>query len=217
MDDAQVQMRYVCDALIVEGWPSTEIVRVAWQERCELIVLGPPASRIDGSARATISRVIRRADLPVLVVRSDPWREYDRVLCAVDRSVTAVDTIALGARLASRHRRELTLFHAYHVPFEHWVGDAPDLEQDAHAYVRALARQAATEVTIARTAVRRGDGFVEILRAAAREGADLVVVGTHGRTGISRALLGSAAEWVMANLPVDVAVGRPHRLTLDRR
>jgi nucleotide-binding universal stress UspA family protein len=199
-----------------EGWPATEIVRAAWQERSELVVLGPPALRIDGSARATIPRVIRRADLPVLVVRGDPWREYRRVVCAVDRSVAAVDTIALAARLAAA-TRELTLLHVYRVPFEPWVGDAPDLEDAALAHVRALAREVADEVAITRTAVRRGDGCVEILRVAAEERADLVVVGTHGRSGLSRTLLGSTAEWVIANAPLDVAVARPHRVSLERR
>jgi nucleotide-binding universal stress UspA family protein len=204
-------------SVIAEGWPATEIVRVAWQERSEVIVVGPPASRVDGSARATISRILRRADLPVLVVRGDPWREYRDVLCAVDRSVTAVDTIALAARLASRTVRAFTLLHSYQVPFEHWVGDAPELEDEAAAYVRALAREVADDVPVVRTAIRRGDPCIQVLRAAAEERAELVAVGTHGRSGISRALLGSAAEWVIANAPFDVAVARPHRVTLERR
>lgn len=203
--------------VVAQGWPAREIVRVAWQERSELIVVGPPASRVDGSARATISRIIRRADLPVLVVRGDPWREYSDVLCAVDRSVTAVDTIALAARLASRTLRAFTLLHAYHVPFEHWVGAAPELEDEALAYVRAFAREVANDVPVVRTAVRRGEPGLQVLRAAVEERAELVAIGTHGRSGIWRAVLGSAAEWVIANAPFDVAVARPHRVTLERR
>jgi nucleotide-binding universal stress UspA family protein len=204
-------------SLVTEGWPATEIVRVAWQKRAELVVVGPPAARIDGSTRSTISRVIRRADLPVLVVRGDPRRGYRRVLCAVDRSVTAVETIALAARLASSSVDSFTLFHAYHVPFEPWLRNAPELEADAIAYVQALALEVGDVVAITRTMVRHGDPCLEILRAAAWERADLVVVGSHGRSAVSRALLGSAAEWVMANAPFDVAVARPHRVTLERR
>jgi nucleotide-binding universal stress UspA family protein len=161
---------------------------------------------------------MRSADLPLLVARGDPWREYRRVLCAVDRSVTAVDTIALAARLSSGTASDHTLFHAYHVPFERWIGpEAPELEEAAVAHVRALAREVADDVAVTRTLVRRGDRCLEILRAAAQERADVVVLGTHARSGISRALLGSAAEWVIANTPFDVAVARPHRVTLERR
>jgi nucleotide-binding universal stress UspA family protein len=204
--------------VVADGWPATEIVRFAWQERSELIVVGPPALRIDGTTRSTISRVIRRADLPVLVARGNPWQEYRSVLCAVDRSVTAVDTIALAARLGSATARAFTLFHAYHVPFELWVGsDVPELEHDAVAYVRALAREIADSVAVTGTVVRRGDRCLEILRAAADLNTDLVVLGTHGRSAISRAVHGSVAEWVIANAPFDVAVARAHRATLERR
>jgi nucleotide-binding universal stress UspA family protein len=203
--------------IVAAGWPAEEIVRFAWQERSELIVVGPPAARIDGSTRATISRVVRRADLPLLVARGNPWQEYRSVLCAVDRSVTAVDTIALAARLSTASRA-FTLFHAYHIPFELWVGsDVPELEHDAVAYVRALAREVADDVAVTSTVVRHGDRCIEIQRAAADVRADLVVLGTHGRSGISRAVHGSVAEWVIANTPFDVAIARPHRATLERR
>jgi nucleotide-binding universal stress UspA family protein len=202
---------------IVEGWPSLEIVRAAWQERAELVVVGPPAVRLDGSARRTIPRIVRRADLPVIVARRDPAREYRRVLCAVDRSVTAVDTILLGARLAAPGAR-VTLFHAVHLPFEPWSrSGAPELEDEGVAHVAALARAVAEEVAIARVLVRPGDRCTELLRALSDERPDVVVVGTHGRAGISRAVLGSYAEWVMANAPVDVVVARPHRIALERR
>jgi nucleotide-binding universal stress UspA family protein len=204
--------------IVAGGWPAEEIVRFAWQERSELIVVGPPAARIDGSTRATISRVVRRADLPLLVARGDPWQEYRSVLCAVDRSVTAVDTIALAARLGTAAARAFTLFHAYHIPFEAWVGsDVPELEHDAVAYVRALAREVADDVAVTGTVVRRGDRCIQIMQAAADVRADLVVLGTHGRSGISRAVRGSVAEWVIANTPFDVAIARPHRATLERR
>jgi nucleotide-binding universal stress UspA family protein len=55
------------------------------------------------------------------------------------------------------------------------------------------------------------------MQAAADVRADLVVLGTHGRSGISRAVRGSVAEWVIANTPFDVAIARPHRATLERR
>jgi nucleotide-binding universal stress UspA family protein len=204
--------------LVWEGWPATEIVRAAWQERSELVVVGPPTTRIDGTARGTIFRVLRRADLPLLVARSDGWRDHAAVLCAVDRSVTAVDTIALAARIASGTARELALFHGYHVPFERWIGeDAPELEREAASYLRALAWAVAEDAPITRTVVRRADPAAGILAAAREQRADLVVLGTRGRSGLARALVGSTAEWVIAHLPCDVAVARPHRVTLEPR
>lgn len=202
-------------AVCTRGWPATEIVRVAWQERAELIVVGPPAVRADGSPRGTISRVIRSAGVPLLVARSDPAKAYERILCAIDRSVAASDTVALAARLAATTARSFTLFHAVHVPFDDWVRGDAELQEDALERLRALARSAATHVAVTRTVVRRGDHRLKILGAAAGERADLVTLGTRGRSGLSRILFGSTAEWVIANSPFDVGVARPHRLWLE--
>lgn len=200
------------------GWPVTEIVRAAWQHRSELVVVGAPAVRFDGSARGTVARIVRRADLPVLVARGDAARPYRRVLCAVDRTVTAADTVALGARLADPTTRTLTLFHAYHLAFEGWIGDdAPEVDHLAVREVQALARELSRDLGPARAVVRRGEPTLEILRAAEEARADLVVLGTRGRSALSRALVGSAAEWVIANTRFDVAVARCHRVSLERR
>jgi nucleotide-binding universal stress UspA family protein len=197
----------------LEGWPAREIVRAAWHARADLVVVGPPAHRRDGSPRATIARLLRWAELPVLVVRQDPVRAYGRALCAVDRTPAAADTIALAARLAPS--RPLTLFHAYDVPFAAWLArDAAALEAEAIGYLRDLTREVGPAAQIGRALVRRGDRCLEIVRAAAHAGADLVVVGTRGRAGLARALSASAASWVSAHAPVDVAVARRHGLAL---
>jgi nucleotide-binding universal stress UspA family protein len=203
--------------LLSEGSPATEIVRAAWRERAELIVVGAPAPRRVGVGSPTLSRVTRHADLPLLVARAEPRAPYGHVLCAVDRSVTAVDTIVLATRLRGGAASRLTLLHAYHVPFEPWLsGEAHEVEDEAREHVRALARAIGDELGEVRTLVRPGEPELEILRAAARGRPDLIVVGTHGRSGLTHAIRGSVAEWVIASAPCDVAVARPHRLTLDR-
>jgi nucleotide-binding universal stress UspA family protein len=58
------------------------------------------------------------------------------------------------------------------------------------------------------TSVRMGDARVEIVQAADDWGADLIVVGSHGRTGMSRWLLGSVAEYVVRHASCSVEVAR---------
>ncbi|WP_437836022.1 universal stress protein [Sorangium sp. So ce1153] len=65
------------------------------------------------------------------------------------------------------------------------------------------------------SSVRRGDARRAIVREAARWKADLIIMGTHGRSGISRALLGSVAESVMRSAPCDVLVARPSTFVLE--
>lgn len=203
---------------LARGWPASEIVRAAWEERCELIVVGAPARRFDGSPRGTLARVVRTADLPLLVAKLEPGRRYQRVLCAVDRSVTAVEPVILAGRVSAGAARRLALFHAVRLPFEPWIGsDGGERESEAQGYLRWLAGQVADEVPVTRTWVQLGrDPGAQILRAAAADRADLVVLGARGRSPLTRMLGGSTVEWVLASVPVDVAVARPHRVALER-
>jgi nucleotide-binding universal stress UspA family protein len=65
------------------------------------------------------------------------------------------------------------------------------------------------------TVIVRSDARTAILAEVVRRRADLVVVGTHGRSGIAHALIGSVAEWVIQAAASDVLVGRPTRVSLE--
>jgi nucleotide-binding universal stress UspA family protein len=62
-------------------------------------------------------------------------------------------------------------------------------------------------------ALRPGDARSVILREVIRQRADLLALGTHARSGLSHALIGSVAEWVVAMAPCDVLVARPQKFT----
>ncbi len=64
-----------------------------------------------------------------------------------------------------------------------------------------------------RKIVRAGDARSNVLNEAIRSHADVIAIGTHGRSGLSRALIGSVAEDVIANAPCDVLVARPVRFS----
>lgn len=77
----------------------------------------------------------------------------------------------------------------------------------------AIVTRAAGELEAAglnvETAVRQGDPRAEILEEARTWGAELIVVGSHGRTGVERWLMGSVAEYVVRHAPCSVEVVRP--------
>jgi nucleotide-binding universal stress UspA family protein len=65
-------------------------------------------------------------------------------------------------------------------------------------------------------AVRRGNPHDEITRYAADEHADLIVMATHGRTGLAHVLLGSVAEKVVQHADIPVLTIKPARIKADR-
>jgi nucleotide-binding universal stress UspA family protein len=128
---------------------------------------------------------------------------FTRILVPLDgRDVGAVAlTPALTVALATGASiRLLTVLHGPPAPAER------DAAETHLTYVAAglIAKGAAADTT-----VRVGAPAEEIVAAAAEAGADLIVMATHGRAGLTRAFLGSVAERVLASSPVPVLLVRP--------
>ncbi len=93
------------------------------------------------------------------------------------------------------------------------VGEAiaRQLEERARAELAARAQGLAPCETVVRTGLGAGLSRQRIVEAAKEVGADLVVMGTHGRTGVDRILFGSVAEHVVRTSPVPVLTVRQSR------
>lgn len=120
-----------------------------------------------------------------------PARE---ILVATDFSISGAAAVEAAVAYARALGARLHLLH---------VDTAPGA-RDVGALLReAAARAGDVPVTVATTG---GDPAQEILRYARRHAIDLVVVGTHGRTGVTRVLLGSVAERVVRGAACPVLV-----------
>jgi nucleotide-binding universal stress UspA family protein len=142
--------------------------------------------------------------------------EWKRICCAVDFSEPSRVALETAAGLAKAAGATLALVHAYAVPAP--VGDFLVTPKDlgtlasgeAERTMRRWQEEAERRVGgPVKTAVVAGDPASEIIRFARAEAADLVVVGTHGRTGLKRLVIGSVAERVVREAPCPVLVARP--------
>jgi nucleotide-binding universal stress UspA family protein len=151
---------------------------------------------------------------------------YKRILVPVDGSATAAKGMAAAIRLAKESRARLMLLHvveeypAYSVPeMAIHIGDFLEVMRASGkrtlARIASSARRAGAKPQT--TLVENYDGRVAetIADQARRWKADLIVMGTHGRRGVRRALLGSDAELVVRHSPIPVllvpAAGRARR------
>ena len=116
-----------------------------------------------------------------------------QILFATDFSESS-DAAARVARDYARHFG--ARLHLLHV-------DWPGADKAVPPPLITLADELGGDVSVL-TAVESGSPAVQIVRYAARHGIDLIVLGTHGRTGVSRALLGSVAERVVRTAPCPV-------------
>jgi nucleotide-binding universal stress UspA family protein len=140
-----------------------------------------------------------------------------RLLCATDFSEPAVAAERQAVRLARALGAELVLVHvASEAPLWRESVYTPDVRavfegqrrwaaDTLTARIQALAADGMT----ARSVVKVGVAWEEIVRLAAEEHADMIVMGTQGRTGLDRLLLGSVAERVIRRAPCPVLTVRP--------
>jgi nucleotide-binding universal stress UspA family protein len=119
-----------------------------------------------------------------------PVRE---ILCATDFSASSEAATRVALDYARHFGARLHLLHVA------WAGADPKVPP----LLEGLKEEAARGVPIL-TAVESGAPAARIVQYAERHGIDLIVLGTHGRTGVTRALLGSVAERVVRTAPCPV-------------
>jgi nucleotide-binding universal stress UspA family protein len=121
------------------------------------------------------------------------------ILCPLDFSAASASLVAYAAALAVAYGAELQLLHVCE-PQEDPTGQRPDATVFAPCNTRMQSlRAAAEEAGVARvhTGMVRGEAAPEILAEADRQQADLIVIGAHGQTGLTRFLMGTTAEIVL--------------------
>jgi nucleotide-binding universal stress UspA family protein len=141
---------------------------------------------------------------------------FRKILCPIDFSPGSRRAMQAAIRLANESGAELVLVHAWHLPpilyLEHLVpGDAiQQMSDDATRMLDAALAEARDLVTARVTAkLLTGVPWMSIVEATEDPAIDLVVIGTHGRTGLSRVLVGSVAEKVIRHAPCSVMAIRP--------
>ena len=143
------------------------------------------------------------------------------IVVPVDFSAHSETAFQMALELARRFRSELYLLHVHQLPaYVYPDGIFPltpeimaEIEQKIAIELGRLAeRVRAAEVRCVQKSVL-GVTFVEIVRFARETEADLIVMGTHGRSGLSHALLGSVTEKVLRKAPCPVLAVRPESHT----
>ncbi len=141
-----------------------------------------------------------------------------RILYASDFSKASRRAFTTAVAMANSNHASLTILHV-HVPVvplmpEQYIESATWERLDTQARrwsqrrLATLAQRAKKAGARATTLLLNGDPTQQIIRAARSKRADLVVVGTHGRRGLSKLFLGSVAERVVGTAPCPVVTVR---------
>lgn len=206
----------------VESGPAdSALLRVAEEVHASVIVT---ASRgLSGITRLLLGsiaeRVVRYAHCPVLVARPQKTKT-NKILVATDLSEMSRAAVTLAAEAAKKNSAELVVLYTLDVMPSPALGltvpfggvpliPPPELVEQMRTGAQAALASIVERVGVPAVArVVEGDAASMILQTAEQIGADLVVVATHGRTGLLRMALGSVAEKVVRGARSSVLVAR---------
>lgn len=189
----------------------------AQEHEADLVILGTHGRT--GVERlligSTAERVTRHARCPVLVVRGPDNEAFPRhILVASDFSPASEAALEPARELAMRHGAKLTVGHVYdsspimlgeHPAFT----DTATIDAELRDKLRALMKDKLAGVEGVHMALLSAPSPVVGLSDYAREeDVDLIVVATHGRSGIARVVMGSVAERIVRHAPCSVAIVR---------
>jgi nucleotide-binding universal stress UspA family protein len=200
-----------CETL--EGSAAKQITKRARAVDADLVIVGRHGRRpiADFFVGSTAQKVLRLGEAPVLLARSAAEVPYQRVLVGLSLESGAAKVLRASRLLATNPA--IQVFHASHVPFEEYVAIGGELalryrneySEEASSRLDALVGKSRLEATIS---IKPGDPRQLLLDEVSAFGAQLLVLGTHGRKGLERMVLGSVAEWVLARVEVDTLIVR---------
>lgn len=145
---------------------------------------------------------------------------FKHILLATDSSAASEHAATLAVGLARTHGAKLTALYVVDPypflgigqvnpqGFQAYMSAAHEHAAQAHAKVTALCEQTGPKVDLQLRMAEDVTAPGGIVQTARDEGADLIVIGSHGRTGLARLMLGSVAARVVAESPVPVLVAR---------
>ena len=197
---------------IREGKSADEIVRLG--NRMDLVVM---ATHGRGGLKRILmgsvtEAVVSRLDVPILVTRpGTAVRTWSRLVVALDGSSRSEAILEDVVPLARKLKASVNLIRSVLPPITMTaLGEIPGVQiaENPMPYLEGVKTRLSSEGVEASVVVLKGRAGAEILRYLREQGASLLCMTTHGRSGLARALLGSIADEVMRQAPCPVLLRR---------
>jgi nucleotide-binding universal stress UspA family protein len=208
--------------MVVTGDPFDGILRAAAEIPADLIVMGSHRKQLllDIFVGTTIERVIRKGTFPVLMVNNEAQHKYEKVVVPVDMSDASANAMRVAVSTGVITAERATLLHAFSALAEGKMSYVGSDQASIDSYVASERHRVRDELAafLVSNDFNRGrwslrieeGGTMEIIsRAVSEMRTDLLVMGTHGRSGLLKVLIGSVTEEALRSLNVDILAVPP--------
>jgi len=196
-----------------QGEPYEEIVTLAEEEQYDVIVLGVKGHNVSETVLmgSVTARVIGHADTNVLVIPRESSLMWQRILVPVDGSVWSKAAANIAFQLVQSYGSQVDLVSVADVPSHLYgvsVSAANEMIDLARRHLDQITHEAKSRDIEANYYLREGDPAKILIELVRKQAVDLIIMGSHGRTGLTRLLMGSVTERVIHDSPCPVLVIR---------
>ncbi len=224
----QISKAISVEPLVTVGAAAKEIAARATEMQADLVVMGRGGGRAlrDVFLGSTAERVIRQAQVPVLVVRLAARRAYSRPALALDLDQAAVEIVRVMLLVLPPPRPQVEVIHAFDAPYRGMIYASfteEEAEEAKHELrgvaAQELAKLLATSLAAAgvrpewapfwKTHLQYGSARLVVEKAVKKAETDLLVLGTHGYSGAAYVLLGTVAGDLLRAAKCDVLMVPP--------
>lgn len=210
--------------MVVTGDPFDGILRAAASISADVVVMGAHRRKLlrDILVGTTIERVIRMGAFPVLMVNTKVEGSYATALAAVDMSEPSASAIRIAKALGLPDGGRLALVHAFqplakgklfYAGVDRDIIDGHVEDECLRAKNELVAFLAANGLHEHERSILVEEGVPSdvISNAVERLKPDVLIMGTHNRSGIPKAILGSVSQEILRSLNVDILAVPPFR------
>ncbi len=212
------------ESIIAHGAPFEKIIDEAAAKDYNVIIAGKSSKTENDSygPGTTVDKLIRKNEIPVWVVRPQPVGKIEKILCPVDFSDASKRALENAITLTRSYKATLTILNVYKPIYysSMWYeGDSVDenqtlmLNQEAE-FKEFLSNFDLSDISYNAVSLE-GEVHVEILKYSKENEVDLLLIGTTGKKGLSRLLMGSTAAKVTREIQCNFVTTKTKDITDD--
>lgn len=206
------------------GSADTELMEACLVAGADLLIMGARGSREEPHRVGVIAaKCVRKAPMDVLLVREDAEGPFKHLVTCVDFSENSKKAVQIALNFAELEKATLDCIHVYQsaymmsmdyggmaasMPISADVHALESWESELSDFVRPLKEKVPT-VTVQTSVIERVNIREAVLDHVKESHADLVVLGTRGKSGLRELLMGTTAERIVAHAPCSVFVIKP--------
>ncbi len=213
------------DVIIEKGIAFEKIIQVAQKKNVNVIMVGSGLKSHDDNFKlgTTVEKLMRKNQIPLWVVKNEPVKPIKNILCPVDFSNPSKRALQNAIILARSFNAHLSIIHIFTPYGESSIrlGSRINAQNEnlfkerKAAFSNFLANFNLKSIAYTKELLKGNNPNIEIIKTIEKQKADLLLMGTTGKTGISRLLMGSTTEKVTRELPCSLITTKEQDITDD--